>query len=241
MKVSNEDIEISVVIPCLNEDKTIGFCVTQALNAIQMLHLKGEVIVADNGSEDGSIQIAVMSGAKVIRVIERGYGNALKVGMSSAKGSLLIMADGDASYDFSSLRAFIEEFKRGSEVVIGNRFKGKIESGAMPWMNRRIGNPFLTVLCRLLFTVPVGDVCCGFRGLTREAFRKMDLKSGGMEFAAEMIIESEKLSLRIGEVPVDLKKDGRLRPSHLRIWRDGWLTLTLMIKARIRRGFQKRG
>ena len=221
-------VVVSVILPCLNEAGTLARCIENSQMAIRSLRLMGEVIVADNGSRDGSPQIARARGARVVPVPNRGYGHALRAGLAAARGRYLVIGDSDDSYDLSALAPLVEKMKEGFDMVIGNRFSGGISPGAMPWKNRLIGNPLLTGLFRLMFGIPVGDVCCGFRAMTKETLQKLDLRTGGMESAVEMIVRAGMEGCRVGEVPVTLRKDGRKRPSHLRPWRDGAATLIWM-------------
>jgi hypothetical protein len=222
-------LELTVLMPCLNEAQTLGACIRKARACIERLGLDAEVLVADNGSTDGSQDIARQGGARVISVPERGYGAALYSGAVEARGRYIIMGDADDSYDFSRLDAFVEELRRGADLVMGNRFHGGIGPGAMPWKNRLIGNPALSGIGRLFFRSPVGDFHCGIRGFSREAFGRMRLQTTGMEFASEMVIKATLLGMTIREVPTTLAKDGRSRPPHLRPWRDGWRHLRFML------------
>lgn len=220
---------VSVVIPCLNEEKTIGICVEKALRSIKSLGLEGEVIVADNGSTDNSKKIAESSGARVIEVATKGYGSALIEGFRAAQGEFLIMGDADDSYNFEEIAPFINKLKEGYDFVMGNRYKGKIESGAMPFLHHYLGTPVLTGIMNLFFRTGIGDTNCGMRALTKNAFLKMQLKAVGMEFATEMIIKASLCKLKIAEVPCNLYKDKRERKSHLHTWRDGWRHLRFML------------
>jgi glycosyltransferase involved in cell wall biosynthesis len=221
--------ELTVVIPCLNEARTIGRCVREAVDAFEAAGIDGEVLVADNGSTDDSIALATAAGARVVHVALKGYGNALRGGIAAAHGRFILMGDADGSYDFSHLPRFVEHLRAGADLVMGNRFLGRIEPGAMPWKNRHIGNPVLSFIGRLFFRTGIGDFHCGLRAFTAEAYRNMDLRTTGMELASEMIIKSVLFGLRIEEVPTDLRKDGRDRPPHLRPWRDGWRHLRFML------------
>ena len=221
--------DVSVVIPCLNEGKSISLCVDKALKAFQSAGLRGEVVVADNGSTDGSIEIAEKAGARVVRVEQRGYGAALRAGISAARGAFLIMGDADDSYDFSDAPRFVEMWKQGYDVVMGNRFRGEIKPGAMPWHHRYVGNPGLTALLNLFFRAGIGDSHCGMRGFTRAIYERMDLRSTGMEFASEFVIKAAQLGARIAEIPITLWPDKRGRPPHLRSFRDGWRHLRFML------------
>jgi hypothetical protein len=216
-------------MPCLNEAETLAICIRKALACIDRLGLNAEVLIADNGSTDGSQEIATNEGARVVDVPVRGYGAALFYGIKGARGRYVIMGDADDSYDFSSLGPFIEQLRQGSDVVMGNRFLGGIRPGAMPWKNRHIGNPVLSGIGKLFFRCPVGDFHCGMRGISRKAFETLNLRTTGMEFASEMVIKATLLGLRMDEVPTTLDKDGRSRPPHLRPWRDGWRHLRFML------------
>jgi len=222
-------VEVSVVIPCLNEANSIGICVEKAQKAFADAGLRGEVVVADNGSTDGSIEIAEKRGARVIPVAQRGYGSALKAGIRAARGAFIIMGDADDSYDFGEVPRFVGEWRKGSEVVMGNRFAGEIKPGAMPWHHKYIGNPGLTALLNLFFHSGIGDSHCGMRGFTREVFDRLDLRSSGMEFASEFVIKAAQLRAKTSEIPITLWKDKRGRPPHLRSFRDGWRHTRFML------------
>jgi len=222
-----EKIELSIVMPCLNEEQTIGQCVEKAKRGIASVGMNGEVVVVDNGSTDRSIEIARSIGARVIIEPNKGYGSAYKRGFSEAKGDYLIMGDSDDTYDFSEIKAFIDGLKRGSDMVVGTRLKGKILPGAMPPLHRYLGTPVIAWLLNLFFRTGVSDPNCGMRGLTKEAFRKMDLQSGGMEFASEMIINAAREGLKISEVPITYYP--RKGDSKLRTFRDGWRHLRFML------------
>jgi hypothetical protein len=221
--------ELSVVMPCLNEAETIERCIVKAQASFQKQGISGEVVIGDNGSTDGSQEIARRLGARVVPVRARGYGSALRGGIDAARGKYIIMGDSDDSYDFSSIEPFIVRLREGNDLVMGNRFKGGIMPGAMPWKHRWIGNPILTGIGRIFFGSPAGDFHCGLRGFSKEAYHRMDLRTTGMEFASEMVIKSTLLGLRIAETPIILHKDGRSRPPHLRSWRDGWRHLRFML------------
>jgi glycosyltransferase involved in cell wall biosynthesis len=220
-----EAITLSILMPCLNEARTLGTCISKAQAYLARQSFLGEIIVADNGSTDGSIEIAESLGARVVAVPQRGYGHALQMGIKAAHGKFVIMGDSDDSYDFGSLEAFIEKLQAGYDLVLGNRFEGGIKYGAMPPLHRYFGNPLLTAIGRLLFRSPVNDFYCGLRGFRREAILQLGLSSPGMEFALEMIVKATINCLRITEVPTILHPDGRGRPPHLRSWRDGWRSL----------------
>jgi glycosyltransferase involved in cell wall biosynthesis len=220
---------LTVVIPCLNEARTITGCVREALDAMAAAAIQGEVLVADNGSTDGSQELATRAGARVVPIAARGYGNALRGGIAAARGRFILMGDADGSYDFGHLPRFVERLRAGADLVMGNRFRGGIAPGAMPWKNRHIGNPLLSFIGRLFFRTHIGDFHCGLRAFSAAAYRKMDLRTTGMELASEMVIKSVLFGLRVEEVPTVLRKDGRDRPPHLRPWRDGWRHLRFML------------
>lgn len=227
-----DELDLTILMPCLNEAETLAACIKKGFKSIAELGLRGEVVIADNGSTDGSIEIARKLGARVVNIPRKGYGNALRGGIESARGRWVIMGDSDDSYDFSALAPFIEKFRGGAELVMGCRMPrggGTVMPGAMPWKHRWIGNPVLSFIGRLFFNCPVKDFHCGLRGMTREGFARMQLKTTGMEFASEMVIKSTLRGLRIAEVPITLYKDGRSRPPHLRSWRDGWRHLRFML------------
>ncbi|HYR49949.1 MAG TPA: glycosyltransferase family 2 protein [Candidatus Eisenbacteria bacterium] len=222
-------VEVSVVMPCLNEAETLAACIQKAQSAIEKEGLSAEIIVADNGSTDGSQVIAKELGARLVPVARKGYGSALIGGIEAARGEFVIMGDADDSYDFAAIAPLIEKLRGGFDLVVGNRFRGGIERDAMPWLHRWIGNPVLTLISRLFFHTPVGDMHCGLRGFRKEAFARMRLKATGMEFASEMVIKASLKGMRITEVPVTLRPDGRTRAPHLRTWRDGWRHLRFML------------
>ncbi|MEJ1971448.1 MAG: glycosyltransferase family 2 protein [Lacunisphaera sp.] len=222
-------LELTVVIPCLNEALTLAGCVREAVDALAASGITGEVVVADNGSTDGSQALATAAGARVVPVATRGYGNALRGGIAAARGRFILMGDADGSYDFSHLPRFVERLRAGADLVMGNRFLGGIEPGAMPWKNKHVGNPLLSFVGRLFFRAPIGDFHCGLRAFSADAYRRMDLRTTGMELASEMVIKSVLFGLRVEEVPTVLRKDGRDRPPHLRPWRDGWRHLRFML------------
>jgi glycosyltransferase involved in cell wall biosynthesis len=225
----SEEIELSVVMPCLNEAKTVGRCVAKAMAAMERLGIAGEVVVADNGSTDGSQQIAYEARARIINAKQRGYGSALQAGIAAARGQFIIMGDADDSYDFTCLEPFVERLRAGDELVMGNRFRGGIKAGAMPWHHRYIGNPVLTSVLNLFFHSPIGDAHCGLRGFRKDAYQRLGVNSPGMEFASEMVVKSCLAKQKISEVPVFLYPDGRGRPPHLRSFRDGWRHLRLLL------------
>lgn len=222
-------VEISVVMPCLNETATVGTCVDQALTAIRNLGIRGEVIVADNGSTDNSREIARAHGARVVPVANRGYGSALLGGIEAARGTYILMGDADESYDFGQLPMFLEKLRVGYDLVMGNRFKGGIQPGAMPPLHRYLGNPVLTAIGRLFFKSPIGDFHCGLRAFRKKAIDDLGLRATGMEFASEMVVKASLRGLRVTEVGTTLSPDGRDRPPHLRTWRDGWRHLRFLL------------
>ena len=222
-------IELSILMPCLNEAETLGVCIEKARGYLEASGIKGEIIVADNGSTDGSQAIAQVLGAVVVTVAQRGYGAALGAGIAAARGRFVIMGDSDDSYDFSQLDGFVSRLRGGTDLVMGNRFKGGIAKGAMPALHRYLGNPVLSTIGRVLYRTPVGDFHCGLRGFSRAAILKLGLTSPGMEFASEMVMKASLAGLNIAEVPTTLSPDGRSRPPHLRSWRDGWRHLKLLL------------
>ncbi|MFB2974799.1 glycosyltransferase family 2 protein [Microseira sp. BLCC-F43] len=222
-------LEVSIVMPCLNEAETLGICIEKAQLYLTQHNISGEIVVADNGSTDGSIEIAKQMNARVIRVKAKGYGSALMSGIAAARGKYVIMGDSDDSYDFTNLTPFIEKLREGYDLVMGNRFKGGIKPGAMPPLHKYLGNPVLTAIGRLLFSSPCGDFHCGLRAFNRDAIAKLNLRTTGMEFASEMVVKATLNKLRITEVPTTLSPDGRSRPPHLRSWRDGWRHLRFLL------------
>ena len=221
--------EVSIVMPCLNEAETLGVCIEKAQGWLDDNTVIGEVIVADNGSVDGSQRIAEAMGARVVQVEMKGYGNALMGGIAAARGEYIVMGDADDSYDFTDLQPFIEKLREGYDLVIGNRFTGGIKPRAMPALHRYLGNPVLSELGRLFFQSPCGDFHCGLRAFRKQSLLKMDLRTTGMEFASEMIVKATLHKLKIAEVPTTLSPDGRSRPPHLRSWRDGWRHLRFLL------------
>jgi hypothetical protein len=225
----SREVDLSIVMPCLNEAGTIGVCVAKALQSLEELGLGGEVVVADNGSADGSQMIAEGAGARVVRVGERGYGNALTGGIAAARGRWVIMGDADDSYDFAKLGPIVEQLRAGYDLVVGNRFKGGIRPGSMPALHKYLGNPVLSFVGRTLFATPCGDIYCGLRGFDREKIRTLDVRSAGMEFAIEMVVKATMQGLRVTEVPTTLSPDAAGREPHLRTWRDGWRSIRLLL------------
>jgi glycosyltransferase involved in cell wall biosynthesis len=225
----SETLEASVVMPCLNEAETLESCIRKAQRALREANIVGEVVVADNGSSDGSVEIAERMGARVVNVRAKGYGNALMGGIAVASGKYVVMGDADDSYDFGHIPRFVEQLRKGADVVMGNRFRGGIEPGAMPILHQYVGNPVLSGIGKLLFKSPIGDFHCGLRGFSKAAFARMGLRTTGMEFASEMVVKAALLGLTVAEVPTSLSPDGRSRPPHLRTWRDGWRHLRFLL------------
>jgi hypothetical protein len=224
------DLELTILMPCLNEAETVATCVRKAVGFLARTGVSGEVVVADNGSTDGSQGLAVEAGARVVPVAEKGYGAALIGGIKAARGRFVIMGDADDSYDFERLEPLLERLRAGDQLVMGNRFQGGIAPGAMPFLHKYLGNPVLSFIGRLFFNIPVGDFHCGLRGFSREAMLELGLKSPGMEFASEMVVKSALYGLRIAEAPTTLRPDGRSRPPHLKTWRDGWRHLRFLLQ-----------
>jgi hypothetical protein len=224
-----QELELTILMPCLNEAETVQVCVRKAMGFLARAGVQGEVLIADNGSTDGSQALAESEGARVVGILDRGYGAALMGGIEAARGRFVIMGDADDSYDFARLDAILEELRGGAQLVMGNRFRGGIEPGAMPFLHRYLGNPVLSFLGRLFFRIPVGDFHCGLRGFSREAILALGLKSPGMEFASEMVVKSALNRLVITETPTTLKPDGRTRKPHLKTWSDGWRHLRFLL------------
>src|SRR5215510_9803685 len=226
-------VELSVVMPCLNEADTVGACIEKAMQALREYNIAGEVIVADNGSTDGSQAIAGERGARVVSVTARGYGRALMGGIIAARGKFVIMGDADDSYDFLEIPKFVDKLREGYELVQGCRLPwggGRVLPGAMPFLHRWWGNPMFSLMARIWFGAPIHDVYCGLRGITKELHKRLDQRCGGMEFATEMIIKSSLYGVRIAEVPISLHPDGRKsHPPHLKTFRDGWRTLRFFL------------
>lgn len=227
--VLEQQIELSIVMPCLNEAETLAACIRKAMKFLELHHVDGEIIIADNGSTDGSQRIAEQHGARVVHVKDKGYGSALMGGIAAAKGKYIIMGDADDSYNFLNLASFLVKLREDYDLVMGNRFLGGIEQGAMPMLHRYLGNPVLTGIGRLFFGSPVKDFHCGLRGFKKESIDRLNLQSTGMEFASEMVVKSTLHRLRITEIPTTLSPDGRSRPPHLRSWRDGWRHLRFLL------------
>ena len=229
MNASVEPLELTILMPCLNEAETIEVCVKKAMGFLQRANIRGEVVVADNGSSDGSQALARACGARIIDIPMRGYGAALQGGIQGARGKFIIMGDADDSYDFTALDPFVEQLRAGNDLVMGNRFRGGIKPKAMPVLHKYLGNPVLTWLGRLFFHSSCGDFHCGLRGFRRDAILSLNLVAPGMEFAAEMVVKAALRKLRVTEVPTTLSPDGRSRPPHLRTWRDGWRNLRFLL------------
>lgn len=229
MNISAPMLELTILMPCLNEAETLERCIVKANNYLKESGVKGEVVIADNGSTDGSQEIARRNGARVVDVPVRGYGAALGAGIANAHGKYVIMGDSDDSYNFSKLDGYVEKLREGYELVMGNRFKGGIAPGAMPPLHRYLGNPVLSFIGRLFFKIAAKDFHCGLRGFSRDAILGLNLRTTGMEFASEMVVKSSLNKLKIAEIPTTLDKDGRSRPPHLRTWRDGWRHLTFLL------------
>ena len=222
-------IELSVVLPCLNEAQTLGYCIETIQQTLKLYEIKGEIVLADNGSTDQSIEIAKQYGVRIVVTTTKGYGATLHNGINNAIGKYVIIGDSDASYDFKELVAILEALRQGHHLVMGNRFKGNILPNAMPWLHQYVGNPVLSTLARILFDIPLGDFHCGLRGFNRKAYSGWNVKANGMEFASELIICAKLAGASITEVPVSLHPDGRNRAPHLNTWRDGFRHLRLIL------------
>jgi hypothetical protein len=221
--------EVSVVIPCLNEERTLGACIDKALGAFKEYGIAGEVVVADNGSTDASVQVAERRGARVVHAVSKGYGSALRKGIQDARGEFIVLGDADGSHDFSETPRFVAKWREGYDFVVGNRFQGEIKDRAMPWHHKYLGTPFLSALLHLFFGAGVGDINCGMRGITRELCQRLDFRTTGMEFASESLIKAAKSGARMAEVPITMWPDLRGRPPHLRPFRDGWRHLRFIL------------
>ena len=221
--------ELTILMPCLNEELTLGTCIKKAKKFLEQHQIKGEIVIGDNGSTDNSISIAQSLGARVVNIPQKGYGSALIGGIKAAKGTYIIMGDSDDSYDFSNLMPYVEQLRTGYDLVMGNRFKGGIEKGAMPFLHRYLGNPVLSFIGRLFFGTSIKDFHCGLRGFNRERMLSVGLECPGMEFASEMVVKSILNDFKVTEVPTTLSKDGRDRPPHLNTWRDGWRHLRFLL------------
>jgi hypothetical protein len=228
-EAESRDVELTILMPCLNEAETIATCIDKAHGFLARSGVAGEILIADNGSSDGSVEYALARGARVIAVTERGYGAALRAGIAAARGRYVIVGDADDSYDFSRLEPFLARLRGGSDLVMGNRFTGGIAPGAMPFLHRYLGNPVLSLIGRMFFRSGIRDFHCGLRGLRRDAILALDLRTTGMEFASEMVVRAALNGLAIAEVPTTLAVDGRSRPPHLRTWSDGWRHLRFLL------------
>jgi hypothetical protein len=226
---AQSEIEVSFVMPCLNEVRTLENCIKAARRCIDQNGLRGEVIIADNGSTDGSQDLARRCGARVVDIAHKGYGHALMGGIAAARGRFVVMGDSDESYDFGEAMPMIARLREGCDLVMGNRFKGRIMPGAMPFKHKYLGNPVLSRIGKIVFRVPVSDFHCGLRAFSKTAYEKMDVRTTGMEFASELVIKAQLRGMKLDEVPITLHKDGRDRPPHLRSWRDGWRHLRFML------------
>jgi len=224
-----EGVELSVIMPCLNEAETLEACIREAQQALRDAQVSAEIIIADNGSTDGSLAIAERLGARVVHVKAKGYGNALMGGIAAASGKYVVMGDADDSYDFGDIPRFLKQLREGADFVMGNRFQGGIQPGAMPWLHRYLGNPVLSALGRLFFRSPFSDFHCGLRAFTKAAYERLELRTTGMEFASEMVVKATLLKFAMAEVPTTLWPDGRKRAPHLRTWRDGWRHLRFLL------------
>ena len=222
-------MELTILMPCLNESRTLKICIDKAQKFLSDNNIDGEILIADNGSTDGSQDIAQSAGARLVNISEKGYGAALIGGCNAAYGKYVIMGDSDDSYDFSNLMPFVEKLREGYDLVMGNRFKGGIEKGAMPPLHKYLGNPVLSTIGRILYKSNIRDFHCGLRGYNKESIQKLNLHTTGMEYASEMVVQATLHNLKICEVPTTLKKDGRDRPPHLRSWSDGWRHLTFLL------------
>jgi glycosyltransferase involved in cell wall biosynthesis len=229
MAIQTDDCELTVLMPCLNEVETLECCIKKAAEFLKSNQINGEILIADNGSTDGSQEIARRNGARVVDIEQKGYGNALIGGTKQALGKYVIMGDADDSYDFLHLMPFVDKLRQGYELVMGNRFRGGISPGAMPPLHRYLGNPVLSFIGRLFYSSDIGDFHCGLRGYNREAMIRLDLQTTGMEYASEMVVQATLHKLKIAEVPTVLAKDGRSRPPHLRSWYDGWRHLRFLL------------
>ena len=226
---SMSDVELTIVMPCLNEAETLERCITKATAYLKRAGIAGEVVIGDNGSTDGSQEIARKAGARVVDVPRRGYGAAIMGAVEAAKGKYVIMGDSDDSYDFSNLDLYVQKLREGNDLVMGNRFKGGIQPGAMPFLHKYLGNPVLSFIGRLFFRSDIGDFHCGLRGFRQDLVSRLGLQTTGMEFASEMVVKSTLFKVKIAEVPTTLAPDGRSRPPHLRTWRDGWRHLRFLL------------
>ncbi len=229
-KPSKKNIELSLVMPCLNEERTIGNCVKNCFKALKKHKINGEVVVCDNNSSDKSKEIAKKLGARIIIERNRGYGNACITGLKKAKGKYLLKLDADGSYDPVEIDRFIRLLREGYDVVMGSRYKGKILPGSMPWSHQYIGNPVLTLTANLFCSTHISDLCCGMKAFSKNAFQKMNLSSPGMEFGPETTIKARQAGVSLKEVPITYHPDGRIRKSNLNQWRDGLRDISFILK-----------
>ena len=227
--MEENSLELTILMPCLNESQTIEKCILKAKKSLEENKINGEILIADNGSTDGSKEIAIKNGARVIDVFSKGYGSALIEGTKQAYGKFVIMGDSDDSYDFSNIMPFLEKLRDGYDLVMGNRYKGGIEKGAMPWSHKYIGTPVISYIGSLFYKSKIGDFNCGMRGYNKQAILNLDLKCSGMEYASEMIVEANLNNLKITEIPIELKKDGRNHKPHLKSFSDGWRHLKFLL------------
>jgi glycosyltransferase involved in cell wall biosynthesis len=227
--LEEREIELTILMPCLNEAETLEICIKKAMSFLTDNKVNGEVLIADNGSTDGSQDIATRNGARVVNIEQKGYGSALRGGSENARGKYIIMGDADDSYNFLNLMPFLEKLREGYELVMGNRFKGGIEKGAMPPLHKYLGNPVLSFIGRIFYPSEIKDFHCGLRGYNRAAIKSLQLQTTGMEYASEMVVQATLHKLRMIEVPTTLSPDGRTRPPHLRSWRDGWRHLKFLM------------
>jgi len=227
--MTEPELELSIVMPCLDEAETLEICIKKARTFLEKSGVSGEVVISDNGSTDGSQDIAIANGARLVNASEKGYGAALQEGINNARGKYVIMGDADDSYDFLSLMNYVEKLREGYDLVMGNRFKGGVKKGAMPFLHKYLGNPVLSFIGRLFFKIPIRDFHCGLRGFSKDAYKRMELYTTGMEFASEMVVKAALHKMKITEVPTVLSPDGRSRPPHLRTWRDGWRHLRFLL------------
>jgi len=225
----SDELELTIVMPCLNEAETLERCIVKAKGYLERSGIAGEVVIGDNGSTDGSQEIARKAGARVVDVPRRGYGAAIMGAVEAAKGKYVIMGDSDDSYDFTNLDKYVEKLREGNDLVMGNRFKGGVQPGAMPFLHKYLGNPVLSFIGRLFFRSDIGDFHCGLRGFRQDLVSRLGLQTTGMEFASEMVVKSTLFKVKIAEVPTTLAPDGRSRPPHLRTWRDGWRHLRFLL------------
>jgi len=227
------EYDLTVVIPCLNEEETVETCIKKCLDAFEKIGIKGEIVVSDNGSTDGTTKLSQNLGARVEVCMEKGYGCALRYGFKKAKGKYVLMGDGDNSYDFRLIPLYYEKIQQGYDMVIGTRLKGKIHKGAMPFLHRYLGNPVLTFICNMLFGTRISDSQCGMRIFRKDSLEKLELVTSGMEFASELLVKAAWANFKIAEIPIEFFKDGRSRKPYLRTWRDGWRHLRFLVLSKL--------